>query len=82
MRSPDSTLSVSLSLFPFFAPMLMLLRICILLPSFVQILGSIVLLIAAILAMIWLSGKIYRVGILMYGKPPRLAEIFKWLRYR
>jgi ABC-2 type transport system permease protein len=82
MRSPDSTLSVTLSLIPFFAPMLMLLRICIMLPSFVQILGSIVLLIAAILAMIWISGKIYRVGILMYGKPPRLPEIFKWLRYR
>jgi ABC-2 type transport system permease protein len=60
----------------------MLLRITILLPSFIQILGSIALMIAAILAMIWLSAKIYRVGILMYGKPPRLPEIVKWLRYR
>jgi ABC-2 type transport system permease protein len=82
MRSPNSTLSVTLSLIPFFAPMLMLLRITILLPSFIQILGSIALMIAAILAMIWLSAKIYRVGILMYGKPPRLPEIVKWLRYR
>jgi len=82
MRSPSSSLSVGLSLFPFFAPMLMLLRVCILMPPFTQILGSIVLLVAAILAMIWLSGKIYRVGILMYGKPPRLPEILKWLRYR
>ena len=82
MRSPSSSLSVGLSLFPFFAPMLMLLRVCILLPPFTQILASIVLLVAAILAMIWLTGKIYRVGILMYGKPPRLPEILKWLRYR
>jgi len=82
IRSPDSTLSVTLSLFPFFTPMLMLLRICILLPPFTQIFASIVLLTLTILFMIWFSGKIYRVGILMYGKPPSPREIFKWVRYR
>jgi len=82
MRSPDSSLSVGLSLFPFFAPMLMLLRICILLPPTVQILSSIALLVVTIVFMIWLSSKIYRVGVLMYGKPPRLPEIIKWIRYK
>jgi ABC-2 type transport system permease protein len=82
MRSPGSSLSVVLSLIPFFAPMLMMLRISVLLPPWPQVLGSILLLVLAILFMIWLSAKIYRVGILMYGKPPRLAEIVRWIRYR
>lgn len=82
MRSPSSSLSVTLSLIPFFTPMLMMLRVSILLPPFIQILASILLLILATLLMIWISGKIYRVGILMYGKPPSLPEIVKWLRYK
>ncbi|MFC2169164.1 ABC transporter permease [Acidobacteriota bacterium] len=81
IRSPDSSLSVVLSMIPFFAPILMLLRICILMPPFTQIAGSIILLIAASFLMIWLTAKIYRVGILMYGKRPNLKEIFTWIRY-
>jgi ABC-2 type transport system permease protein len=81
VRSPDSSVSVVLSLIPFFSPILMLLRICILLPSFAEIAGSILLLILTTLLMIWLSAKIYRVGILMYGKRPNLGEIVKWMRY-
>jgi ABC-2 type transport system permease protein len=81
VRSPDSTVSVVLSLIPFFSPILMLLRICILLPPFSQIAASIVLLVLTTVLMIWLSAKIYRVGILMYGKRPNLFEIVKWLRY-
>jgi ABC-2 type transport system permease protein len=82
MRSPESTLSVVLSLIPFFSPILMLLRICVLLPPFIEILGSIALLIATIVGMIWFAGKIYRVGLLMYGKRPSLPEIIKWVRYK
>jgi ABC-2 type transport system permease protein len=81
VRSPDSSVSVVLSLIPFFSPILMLLRICILLPPFSQIAASIVLLILSTILMIWLSAKIYRVGILMYGKRPNLSEIAKWMRY-
>ncbi|MBN1271819.1 MAG: ABC transporter permease [Candidatus Aminicenantes bacterium] len=81
MRNPDSTFSVVLSLIPFFAPILMLLRVCILLPPAAQLSGSILLLILTILFMIWLAAKIYRVGILMYGKAPNLREIVKWVRY-
>ncbi|MFC2158957.1 ABC transporter permease [Acidobacteriota bacterium] len=80
MRSPDSTLSVVLSMIPFFAPILMLLRISILLPPFTQVAGSILIMILSILFMIWLVAKIYRVGILMYGKRPTFREIVKWVR--
>ena len=81
IRSPDSTFSVVLSLIPFFAPILMLLRICVLLPPFPQIAMSILLLVLSIVTMIWLVAKIYRVGILMYGKRPSFGEILKWVRY-
>jgi ABC-2 type transport system permease protein len=81
IRAPDSSVSVILSLVPFFAPILMFLRITVLLPPFVQIAASILILILTILLMVWLAAKIYRVGILMYGKRPKFAEIVKWVRY-
>jgi len=82
IRSPNSTLSVILSVIPFFSPILMLLRICVLLPPFIQIAASILLLVLTTLFMIWITAKIYRIGILMYGKRPNFAEIVKWVRYR
>jgi ABC-2 type transport system permease protein len=81
IRAPNSSLAVVLSLIPFFSPILMLLRICILVPPFPQIVASILLMIGAILLMIWLTAKIYRVGILMYGKRPNFGEILKWIRF-
>jgi len=81
MKSPDGTLSVALSMIPFFAPILMFLRICILTPPFIEILASIVLLVLTTVMMIWIAAKIYRVGILMYGKRPGLSEIVKWMKY-
>lgn len=81
MKNPESSVSVTLSMIPFFAPVLMLLRVCILLPPIEQLAGSILILILTILFMIWVSSKIYRVGILMYGKRPNLKEILKWMRY-
>lgn len=82
VRSPDSTLSVVLSIIPFFAPILMLLRVCVLLPPFTQIIGSILLLVLTIIIMVWMVAKIYRVGILMYGKRPSFPEILKWVKYK
>ncbi len=82
IRSPDSALSVFLSLFPLFTPIIMMLRIAVLLPPFMQIGVSIVFLILAVLLMTWLAAKIYRVGVLMYGKPPKFAEIVRWIRYK
>ena len=81
IRAPDSSIAVFLSFIPFFAPILMFLRITVLLPPFGQIGASIVILILTILLMIWLTAKIYRVGILMYGKRPKFAEIIRWIRY-
>ena len=81
VRSPDSGFSVFLSLVPFFAPILMLLRICVLTPPFIQVAFSILLMLLTILLMVWVASKIYRVGILMYGKRPGFREIIRWIRY-
>ncbi|NIM57466.1 MAG: ABC transporter permease [Candidatus Aminicenantes bacterium] len=81
IRAPDSPLAVFLSMIPFFTPILMFLRITVLLPPFAQIGVSIVILAITILVMVWLVAKIYRVGILMYGKRPKFAEVVRWVRY-
>jgi len=81
MSNPNSTASVVLSMVPFFAPTLMMMRITIANPPAWQLLGSIALMLLAIMGAIWLAAKIYRVGILMYGKRPSLAELGRWLRY-
>jgi ABC-2 type transport system permease protein len=81
LRSPNSTTSTVLSLIPFFSPMLMFLRIAIQPPPWWQIALSIVLLLLTILGTVWVSARIYRVGVLMYGKRPTLPEILRWLRY-
>ena len=57
IRAPNSTLSVVLSMIPFFAPILMLLRISVLTPPFIQVAGSIVILVLTILLMIWLTRR-------------------------
>jgi len=81
LRSPNSLTSTILSLVPFFSPMLMFLRIAIQTPPWWQIALSIVLLLLTILGSVWVSARIYRVGVLMYGKRPTVPEILRWLRY-
>jgi ABC-2 type transport system permease protein len=81
LNDPTSTASVVLSEIPFFAPVLMSLRISLQTPPAWQIALSLVLLFLTTIATIWASAKIYRVGILMYGKRPSLVEMFRWLRY-
>lgn len=81
IQSPSSTSSVILSLIPFFSPILMLGRIFSETPPWWQIALSFVLMGATFFGVLWLSGKIYRTGILMYGKKFTLREIAKWLRY-
>lgn len=81
MSDPASTTSIVLSEIPFFTPVLMPLRISLQMPPFWQIALSIVLLFAATLGAIWASSKVYRVGVLMYGKRPTLPELVRWLRY-
>jgi ABC-2 type transport system permease protein len=81
LNDPSSRLSVILSEVPFFSPVLMALRISLQTPPFWQIALSFVLLIATTVGVVYASAKIYRVGILMYGKRPTLPELFRWLRY-
>lgn len=82
IQNPDSGISVFLSMFPFFSPMLMFLRITVLQPPFYQILLSIIILILTIIFSTYIASKIYRVGILMYGKKPSFKEVMKWISYR
>jgi ABC-2 type transport system permease protein len=81
LSDPSSKISVILSEIPLFSPVLMALRISLKTPPGWQIILSLVLLIVATVGAIYASAKIYRVGILMYGKRPSLVEMFRWLRY-
>jgi ABC-2 type transport system permease protein len=81
ITNPSSQTSVILSVVPFFAPIIMLARIAVETPPFWQIAASLVLMVLTILSMIWVVGRIYRVGVLMYGKRPTLPEIIKWIKY-
>lgn len=79
--NPNSTLSRVMSLVPFCTPLLMNFRVSLAMPSPLEIGASFVLMSLTILAIIWVSSRIYRVGILMYGKKPNLPEIMRWLKY-
>lgn len=80
LSSPDSKLSTVLSLVPFWTPLLMFLRVSALMPPAWQVGLSIALTLATTFALNWAAARIYRVGILMYGKRPTLSEILKWIR--
>jgi len=81
-QNPNTPLVVASSLFPFFTPTLMFMRISVAIPPFSQILLSIVLSILFVFFLAWLGAKIFRIGILMYGKKPSIKEIVKWVRYK
>ena len=91
IQDPNSDMARYLSMVPFFTPTLMMMRIIFIAPSathyslFSGILGeatlAFIILLLTTLAVIWVSARIFRVGILMYGKRPTLAEIVKWVRY-
>src|SRR5215469_5422268 len=81
LQHPNSQLAFWASLFPFFTPILMFVRIMAETPPIWQILLSIVLMLLTTWGLLSLSSRIYRVGILMYGKRPTLPELRKWLRY-
>jgi ABC-2 type transport system permease protein len=80
MGSPDSRMSVVLSLIPFLTPLLMFLRITVLTPPAWQIALSVALMLASIALLTWMAGRVYRVGILMYGKRATFPEIIRWAR--
>lgn len=80
MKSPESPLVFWSSMIPFTSPIVMLVRIPFGVPAW-EIITSIAILIAAFIFFTWLSGKIYRIGILMYGKKVTWKELYKWLKY-
>ncbi|MDZ7719433.1 MAG: ABC transporter permease [Balneolaceae bacterium] len=79
-RSPDSTLSVLSSLFPFFSPIVMITRIAITEVPFWQIGLAMLLMVLTFIGTMWLSAKIYKVGILSYGGTASFKDIAKWIR--
>ncbi len=81
VRDPNSHMAVLLSEVPFSSPIVMVMRIAAETPPFWQIGLSIVLLALTTLGVVYISARIYRVGILMYGKRPSLIELLRWLRY-
>lgn len=81
LNDPDSTLAIVTSLIPPFTPSLMMLRIATKMPPLWQILLAYTLTVAACFGMMWLSARVYRVGILMYGKKPTFRELWRWIRY-
>lgn len=80
IQNPASTFAVVLSLIPLFAPMMMLARIILLEPPMWQILLSVVLLLASIYLSIVFAARVFRVGILIYGKRPNLRELIHWYK--
>tara|TARA_Y100000739_G_scaffold229903_1_gene247189 strand:- start:1682 stop:2986 length:1305 start_codon:yes stop_codon:yes gene_type:complete len=79
-EDPNGTISILLSHIPFTSPVVMLMRIPYGVPVYEQIISIIILYLTFVLC-IWLAAKIYRVGILMYGKKPSVKELIKWLKY-
>lgn len=78
---PDSSLSFWASMIPFTSPMVMMARVPFGVPMW-ELSLSIFILFATFILITWVTGKIYRVGILMYGKKPSLKEMLKWITYK
>jgi len=81
IRTPDSAAVVWMSMIPFFAPILMYARIVVQTPPLWQIALSLGLLIATVWGLLIFCARIYRIGVLIYGKRPNLPEVLKWLKY-
>jgi ABC-2 type transport system permease protein len=81
VNNPNSAISIAASLFPATAPIIMMLRMGSELPPLWQFAASIAIMLVSIWAVLWVSARLYRVGILMYGKRATLPELVRWLRY-
>ncbi len=80
IRDPNSSLSFWVSIAPLFAPLTMPVRILAEMPPFWEIALSVLLNCLAIAGLVWLASRVYRVGMLMYGKRATIAEVLKWIR--
>jgi ABC-2 type transport system permease protein len=81
IKNPEGPIAFWFSMIPFTSPIVMMARIPFGVPTW-QLLLSMFLLVATFIGMVWVAGKIYRTGILMYGKKPSWKEIGKWLTYK
>lgn len=81
MQDPNSQMAFWFSMIPFTSPIIMMARLPYGVPTW-ELLVSIGLLYLTFLGIVWLAGKIYRVGIFMYGKKPSFKELFKWVKYK
>lgn len=79
VNDPSSTFALVMSLFPLTSPMVMMARVPFGIPGW-EISLSVVLLALSVWLMIWIAGKVYRVGIFMYGKKPTVADLVRWAR--
>lgn len=79
-RSPDSSFAFWVSMFPFFSPMTMLVRIVTQTPPLWQIMLSLLLGFGTVALVTWLAGRVYRVGMLMSGKKASIPEVVRWVR--
>jgi ABC-2 type transport system permease protein len=80
LNNPDGSMALALSMIPFTSPIAMPVRWAAAGVPGVQVLGSIALLAATVLAITWVAARVYRVGILMYGKKPGIRELVRWVR--
>ena len=78
---PMGSVAFWMSMFPLTSPMVMVARIPFGIPAW-EIILSLALLVVGFVFMVWLAGKIYRVGIFMYGKKPSMKELIRWVRYK
>jgi ABC-2 type transport system permease protein len=81
MNDSNSVWAIAASLFPPTAPIIMFLRMASEIPPMWQFAASIALMLVSILGVLWFAARLYRVGILMYGKRATLPELLRWLRY-
>lgn len=80
INDPHGTIATVFSMIPLTSPIVMLMRIPFGVPAW-QIIVSMILLFATFFLVVWFASKIYRVGILMYGKKPTWKEMIKWMKY-
>lgn len=81
MSDPNGSLAVWFSIIPFTSPIIMMARLPYGVPAW-ELIASAVVLYATFILFVWLAGKIYRVGIFMYGKKPTIGEVIRWSRYK
>lgn len=81
IQSPGGSLALWASLFPLTAPLIMFLRVALQSPPWWEVAISIGLMVATAYGLVLVCARIYRVGILMYGKKPTLPELMRWLKY-